>query len=102
MAASQKCLIDHLGIKKLLAASGGSMGGLLALEWAVRYPDTLESAILIATNYKHTAQQIALHEVARQAIMSDPNWNKGDYYGRDLPAQGMSVSRMIGHITYMS
>jgi homoserine O-acetyltransferase len=102
MVVSQKYLIDHLGIKKLLAASGGSMGGLLAMEWAVRYPDALESAILIATNYKHTAQQIALHEVARQAIMSDPNWNKGDYYGKELPAQGMSVSRMIGHITYMS
>ena len=60
------------------------------------------AAILIATNYKHTAQQIALHEVARQAIMSDPNWKRGDYYGKELPAQGMSVSRMIGHITYMS
>ncbi len=102
MVISQKYLIDHLGIKKLLSASGGSMGGLLALEWAVRFPDTLQSAILIATNYKHTAQQIALHEVARQAIMADPHWNKGDYYGRELPAQGMSVSRMIGHITYMS
>jgi len=102
MVVSQKCLIDHLGIKKLLAAAGGSMGGLMALEWSVRYPGTLQSAILIATNYKHTAQQIALHEVARQAIMSDPHWNKGDYYGKELPAQGMSVSRMIGHITYMS
>ncbi len=102
MVVSQKCLIDHLGIKKLLSVSGGSMGGLMALEWAVRFPDSIQSAILIATNYKHTAQQIALHEVARQAIMSDPNWNKGDYYGKELPAQGMSVSRMIGHITYMS
>jgi homoserine O-acetyltransferase len=102
MVVSQKYLIDHLGIKKLLSAAGGSMGGLMALEWSVRYPSTLQSAILIATNYKHTAQQIALHEVARQAIMSDPHWNKGDYYGKELPAQGMSVSRMIGHITYMS
>lgn len=102
MVESQKRLIDHLGIKKLLCATGGSMGGLMALEWAVRFPDTLDSAILIAANYKHTAQQIALHEVARQAIMSDPNWNKGDYYGKELPAQGMAVSRMIGHITYMS
>jgi homoserine O-acetyltransferase len=102
MVTSQKHLIDHLGIKKLLCAAGGSMGGLMALEWSVRYPDSLHSALLIATNYKHTAQQIALHEVARQAIMADPNWNKGDYYGKELPAQGMSVSRMIGHITYMS
>lgn len=102
MVVTQKYLIDHLGIKKLLCAAGGSMGGLMALEWSVRFPESLQSAILIATNYKHTAQQIALHEVARQAIMADPNWNKGDYYGKDLPAQGMSVSRMIGHITYMS
>lgn len=99
---SQKRLIDHLGIKKLLCASGGSMGGLMGLEWAVRFPGTLQSAIPVATNYKHTAQQIALHEVARQAIMFDPNWNNGDYYGKAVPAQGMSVSRMIGHITYMS
>jgi len=102
MVVSQKYLIDHLGIKKLLAVAGGSMGGLMAMEWSLRFPESVQSAILIATNYKHTAQQIALHEVARQAIMSDPNWNKGDYYGKELPAQGMSVSRMIGHITYMS
>ena len=102
MVESQKYLIDHLGIKKLLSVAGGSMGGLSALEWSIRFPETTHSAILIAANYKHTAQQIALHEVARQAIMSDPNWNKGDYYGKELPAQGMSVSRMIGHITYMS
>ncbi len=102
MVESQKYLIDHLGIKKLLCVTGGSMGGLMALEWAVRFPDTLQSAIVIAANYKHTAQQIALHEVARQAIMSDPNWSNGDYYGKELPAQGMAVSRMIGHITYMS
>lgn len=102
MVVAQKHLIDHLGIKKLYSACGGSMGGLMALKWSVLYPDTLRSCILIATNYRHTAQQIALHEVARQAIMSDPNWNKGDYYDKALPAQGMSVSRMIGHITYMS
>ncbi len=102
MAMAQKHLIDHLGIKKLLCATGGSMGGLLALKWAVLYPETLSSAILIATNYRHTAQQIALHEVARQAIMSDPDWQGGDYYGKSLPARGMAVSRMIGHITYMS
>ena len=78
------------------------MGGLLALKWAVKYPTTVQSAILIACNYRHTAQQIALHEVARQAIMADPAWNSGDYYGKELPARGMAVSRMIGHITYMS
>ncbi len=102
MVVAQKRLIDSLGIKQLLCASGGSMGGLMALKWSVLYPDSLKSSILVATNYRHTAQQIALHEVARQAIMSDPDWSEGDYYGKALPARGMSVSRMIGHITYMS
>ncbi len=102
MIVAQKHLIDYLGIKKLVSASGGSMGGLMALKWAVLYPETLKSAILVATNYRHTAQQIALHEVARQAIMSDPDWHNGDYYGKSIPKRGLAVSRMIGHITYMS
>lgn len=102
MVMAQKHLIDHLGIKTLLSCAGGSMGGLLGLKWVLKYPGTLRSAILIATNYKHTAQQIALHEVARQAIISDPKWNSGDYYGKDIPAQGLAISRMLGHITYMS
>ena len=102
MVVAQKHLIDSLGITQLLCATGGSMGGLMALQWAVLYPDALKSSILIATNYRHTAQQIALHEVARQAIMSDPDWQGGDYYGKSVPGRGMAVSRMIGHITYMS
>lgn len=102
MVVSQKQLLDHLGIKKLLSCTGGSMGGLQALQWAALYPETINSVILIATNYRHTAQQIALHEVARQAIMSDPDWHNGDYYGKGVPSRGMAVSRMIGHITYMS
>lgn len=102
MVVSQKRLIDHLGIKKLLCAAGGSMGGLLALKWSILYPDTIASVIGIACNTRHTAQQIALHEVARQAIMSDPDWNNGNYYDGKLPARGLAVSRMIGHITYMS
>jgi homoserine O-acetyltransferase len=102
MTAAQKHLVDHLGVKKLLACAGGSMGGLMALLWSILYPDSVESAILIATNYRHTAQQIALHAVSRQAIMSDPNWNNGDYYGGEIPAVGMAISRMLGHITYMS
>ena len=102
MTVTQKYLIDHLGIEKLMCCAGGSMGGLLALQWSILFPDSVESCILIATNYKHTAQQIALHEVSRQAIMTDPNWNNGDYYGKDLPATGLTLSRMIGHITYMS
>lgn len=102
MVAAQKRLIDHLGIRQLLCVTGGSMGGLQALKWSLLYPDTVRSAILIATNYRHTAQQIALHEVARQAIMSDPDWQGGDYYGKSVPGRGLAVSRMIGHITYMS
>ena len=102
MVVAQKKLIDHLGIKKLLSVAGGSMGGLQALKWAVLYPQQLSSVILIATNHRHSAQQIALHEVCRQAIMSDPDWQNGDYYGKSIPAKGMAISRMIGHITYMS
>lgn len=102
MVAAQKYLIDHLGIKKLLCVAGGSMGGLQALIWATRYPDDVQSVIAIATNTRHTAQQIALHEVARQAIMGDPDWQNGDYYGKSIPARGLALARMIGHITYMS
>jgi homoserine O-acetyltransferase len=102
MVVAQKYLIDHLGIKKLLSVAGGSMGGLQALLWATMFPEYVNSTIAIATNTRHTAQQIALHEVARQAIMSDPDWQNGDYYGRTIPARGLALSRMIGHITYMS
>lgn len=102
MVVAQKKLIEHLGIKKLLSAAGGSMGGLQALKWAVLYPDCVNSVILVAANHRHSAQQIALHEVCRQAIMSDPDWQNGDYYGKSTPAKGMAISRMIGHITYMS
>lgn len=102
MVAAQKHLVDHLGIKKFLCVAGGSMGGLQALIWATRYPDYVESVIAIATNTRHTAQQIALHEVARQAIMGDPDWQGGDYYGKSIPARGLALARMIGHITYMS
>jgi len=102
MVVTQKYLIDHLGIKKLLSVVGGSMGGLQALKWDVLYPEYVNSTILIATNTHHTAQQIALHEVARQAIMSDPDWKDGDYYEKSIPARGLALARMIGHITYMS
>lgn len=102
MTAAQRYLVHHFGIKKLLAAAGGSMGGLMALKWATMFPDDAVATLLIATNYRHSAQQIALHEVSRQAIMSDPDWQNGDYYGKTIPARGLALSRMIGHITYMS
>jgi homoserine O-acetyltransferase len=98
----QKMLIDRLGIERLLTVSGGSMGGMQALEWAVAYPDSVASAIPIATTARHSAQQIAFNEVGRQAIMADPDWKDGNYYGGRLPARGLAVARMVGHITYMS
>jgi homoserine O-acetyltransferase len=102
MVRLQKMLMDHLGITRLLSVAGGSMGGLQALEWAVAFPDSIASAIPIATTARHSAQQIAFNEVGRQAIMADPDWNEGNYYGKKLPGRGLSVARMVGHITYMS
>jgi homoserine O-acetyltransferase len=102
MVRLQKKLIDSLAIRRLLAVTGGSMGGMQALEWAVEYPDLVASAIPIATAYRHSAQQIAFNEVGRMAVMSDPDWNGGDYYAGNPPARGLSVARMVGHITYMS
>lgn len=102
MVDVQQHLLDHLGIEKLLSVAGGSMGGMQALQWLVSYPDRLDSAILIATAAKHSPQQIAFDEVGRQAIMADPNWKEGQYYGGPPPAKGLSVARMVGHITYMS
>ncbi len=102
MVRLQQMLVDLLGIRRLLAVTGGSMGGMQALEWAVAYPDRVVSAIPIATTTRHSAQQIAFNEVGRQAIMADPDWNGGDYYGKQLPAGGLAVARMVGHITYMS
>jgi len=102
MVRLQKMLIDHLGIKRLLAVSGGSMGGMQALQWAVDYPDAVAACIPIATTARHTAQQIAFNEVGRQAIVADPDWNGGDYYEGKPPARGLAVARMVGHITYMS
>jgi homoserine O-acetyltransferase/O-succinyltransferase len=102
MVRLQKMLIDSLGIERLLAVAGGSMGGMQALEWAVSYPDSVVAAIPIASTGRHSAQQIAFNEVGRQAIMADPDWNEGDYYSGKPPARGLAVARMVGHITYMS
>jgi homoserine O-acetyltransferase len=99
---AQNKLIAHLGIEKLLAVVGGSMGGMQVLQWMVSHPDKIRSAIPIATTLKHTPQQIAFNEVGRQAVMSDPDWRNGDYYNHSPPAKGLALARMIGHITYMS
>src|SRR5437870_3895677 len=102
MVRLQKMLIDWFGIPRLLSVTGGSMGGMQALEWTVAYPDRVVSAIPVAATTRHSAQQIAFNEVGRQAIMADPDWNEGNYYGKQPPARGLSVARMVGHITYMS
>jgi homoserine O-acetyltransferase/O-succinyltransferase len=102
MVEAQKRLIDHLGVEKLMSVVGGSMGGMQVLQWMVSYPYKIRSAIPIATTLNHTPQQIAFNEVGRQAVMADPDWKNGDYYGHSPPAKGLAVARMIGHITYMS
>ncbi len=102
MVDAQKALMEHLGIRKILAVIGGSVGGMQVLQWCVRYPEMVAAAIPLATTTKHSALAIAFNEVARQAIMSDPHWNNGDYYAGAKPETGLAVARMIGHITYLS
>ena len=102
MVRAQKSLMDTLGIERLLAVVGGSVGGMQVLEWCVRYPEMVASAIPLATTTKHSALAIAFNEIARQAIMTDPNWNDGDYYSGSRPETGLAVARMIGHVTYLS
>jgi len=102
MVKAQIPLLDHLGIKSVLATTGGSMGGMLAMQFAVSYPDRVRNVIPIATSARTSAQNIAFNEVGRRAIIHDPNWNKGDYYGKSPPNDGLAIARMIGHITYLS
>ena len=103
MVRVQAALLDQLGIDNLFAVVGGSMGGMQVLEWAARYPQRVFSAIPIATAARHSAQNIAFHEVGRQAIMADPDWQGGAYYGSGKrPVRGLSVARMAAHITYLS
>ncbi len=103
MVRAQKLLIDHLDIEQLFLVTGGSMGAMQVLEWAARYPRHVFAAAPIAGSARHSAQNIAFHEVGRQAIMADPDWRGGDYqsYGV-VPKRGLSVARMAAHITYMS
>jgi homoserine O-acetyltransferase/O-succinyltransferase len=103
MVRVQARLLDHLGIERLFCVLGGSMGGMQVLDWAARYPKRVFSAVPIATAARHSAQNIAFHEVGRQAIMADPDWDGGNYLrtGR-RPTRGLSVARMAAHITYLS
>jgi homoserine O-acetyltransferase len=102
MVEAQRHLVDHLGIEKLLCVTGGSMGGMQALQWVASYGERVRSAIPIATALKHSPQQIAFDEVVRQSIMADPAWRQGEYYKYGQPDKGLAVARMIGHITFMS
>jgi len=102
MVNAQAMLLDHLGIAKLLAAVGGSMGGMQVLEWAIAHPERVHLCVPMATAARQPTQAIAFNEVGRQAIMADPNWAGGHYYGKTAPRKGLSVARMVGHITYLS
>ena len=102
MVRAQGLLLDHLGIERLAAVVGGSMGGMQALSWAATFPDRVRACVVIASAARHSAQNIAFHEVGRQAIMADPKWRGGDYYDGDPPSAGLAVARMAAHITYLS
>ena len=103
MVRAQRMLIDHLGIDQLFAVTGGSMGAMQALDWAARYPERVFAAVPIAGAARHSAQNIAFHEVGRQAIMADRDWHGGDYLSRGTkPHRGLAVARMAAHITYLS
>lgn len=102
MVQAQWHLVRQLGIEKLLAVMGGSMGGMQGLQWAISFPDMVRSVIAIASAASLSAQGIAFNEVGRQAIFRDPNFNNGNYYRGGKPQDGLSLARMIGHITYMS
>ncbi|URW75204.1 homoserine O-acetyltransferase [Sphingomonas donggukensis] len=103
MVRAQEMLIDHLGIDTLAAVVGGSMGGMQALSWAATFPQRVRACVVLASAARHSAQNIAFHEVGRQAIMADPKWRGGAYYDvGDPPTAGLAVARMAAHITYLS
>jgi homoserine O-acetyltransferase len=96
-------LLDALGIERPLSVTGGSLGGMQVLQWVASYPERVVSAMPLATSARHTAQNIALHEVGRQAIIADPDWRGGHYLEQGVsPKRGLAVARMIGHISYLS
>ena len=103
MVKAQAMLIDQLGIDTLFCVAGGSMGGMQVLQWAALYPDRVFSAMPIATGSRHSSQNIAFHEVGRQAVMADPDWCQGRYLDAGTrPEKGLSVARMAAHVTYLS
>ncbi|GBQ96715.1 homoserine O-acetyltransferase [Gluconacetobacter liquefaciens] len=103
MVRAQKLVVDALGISRLFAVVGGSMGGMQVLEWAATFPGMVFAAMPIATSPFHSAQNIAFNEVSRQAIFADPEWHGGRYWEQGaIPARGLAVARMMAHITYLS
>ncbi|WP_297319469.1 homoserine O-acetyltransferase [Novosphingobium sp.] len=103
MVRAQVALLDALGIEQVHAVVGGSMGGMQALSFAANWPERTRAVLVIASTARHSAQNIAFHEVGRQAIMADPKWKGGDYYGAGKgPEAGLAVARMAAHITYLS
>ena len=102
MVDAQAMLLDHLGVDRLHAVIGGSMGGMQTLQWAIAYPERVGSYIALACCARHNAQAIAFNDTGRQAIISDPGWMHGNYPDGQQPAEGLSVARMMAHITYLS
>jgi homoserine O-acetyltransferase len=103
MVRAQAMLLDRLGIETLFSLAGGSLGGMQVLQWAATYPNRVFSALPIATGARHSSQNIAFHEVGRQAVMADPDWRGGRYLAEDVsPRKGLAVARMAAHITYLS
>ena len=102
MVRSAISLLDAMGIETLHAVVGGSMGGMQALSLAANWPERTDRVLVIASTSRHSAQNIGFHELGRQAVMADPRWNQGDYYGGDAPDSGLAVARMAAHITYLS
>ena len=102
MVAGQVRLMDHLGIDRLFAVLGGSMGGMQSLVWAIDYPERVRLCLPLATSMAHSAMQIAFNEIGRNAILNDPLWNEGNYSPDDRPEHGLAVARMVGHVTYLS
>lgn len=102
MVRAHKKLVDYLGIKKLFCVTGGSLGGMQVLEWAVTYPDSLHLAVPVATAARQYPQGIVFNDIGRQAILHDPGWNNGKYYGIGQPKNGLALARQVGHVTYLS
>ena len=102
MVRAQKRLIDHLGIRKLFAVTGGSLGGMQVLEWAVNYPESLHLAIPVASSAKQYPLSLVFNDLGRKAILADPDFRGGNYYGRGQPKKGLALARQIGHVTYLS